>query len=156
MRASATRIRQIDVLKGLAILGVMVQHAFTGRALYESWDTLHVGQAVPVFFVIMGLNAARSLGRNREAALGELYSRRYLTGRLRRLIAPLVWIWLLAAVVALAVGKFHVGPLALLGALPMSSAPGNYFVTITVEFALLFPALFFCFVRPLVFTAWAV
>jgi peptidoglycan/LPS O-acetylase OafA/YrhL len=150
------RIRQIDVLKGLAILGVMAQHAFSSRALYDSWDTLHVGQAVPIFFVIMGLNAAGSMSRHRDAPLRRLYSWRYLVSRYRRLIVPLLWIWLLAAVVALAAGKFHIGPLVVLGLLPITSAPGNYFVTIVVEFALLFPLLFFCFVRAPVATTVAV
>ncbi len=152
-KSSSARVRQIDVLKGLAILGVMVQHAFTSRSLNAAWDTLHVGQAVPIFFIIMGLNAARSLGRHEAAPLRELYSRRYLRGRFQRLIVPLIFMWLLAVPVAIAAGNLHIGPLVLLGAYPMSSAPGNYFVTITVEFALLFPALFYCFVRaPMVTT----
>ena len=152
-KSSSARVRQIDVLKGLAILGVMVQHAFPSRSLNAAWDTLHVGQAVPIFFIIMGLNAARSLGRHEAAPLRELYSRRYLRGRFQRLIVPLIFMWLLAVPVAIAAGNLHIGPLVLLGAYPMSSAPGNYFVTITVEFALLFPALFYCFVRaPMVTT----
>ena len=146
-RPQGGRVRQIDVLKGVAMLGVMAQHAFSSRGLYQSWDTLHVGQAVPIFFVIMGLNAAGSMARHRDAPLRRLYNRRDLIARFQRLILPLAWIWLLAAVVALAAGKFHIGPLVVLGALPITSAPGNYFVTITVEFALLFPLLFFCFAR---------
>ena len=150
---STARIRQIDVLKGLAILGVMAQHAFTSGGLSATWDTLHVGQAVPIFFIIMGLNAARSMDRQQTLPLRRLYSQRYLRRRFQRLIVPLIIIWVLAVPIAIAAGNFHLGPLVLLGAYPMSSAPGNYFVTLTVEFALLFPALFYCFVRaPLLMT----
>ncbi len=153
-KPSTARVRQIDVLKGLAIVGVMVQHAFTSGSLNAAWDTLHVGQAVPIFFIIMGLNAARSMGRHQTASLRELYSRHYLRGRFQRLVVPVMFMWILAAPVAIVAGTFHIGPLVILGAYPMSSAPGNYFVTITVEFALLFPALVYCFVRaPMVTTA---
>lgn len=141
------RIRQIDVIKGLAIIGVMVQHAFTAGFLHRSWDTLWAGQAVPVFFVLMGLNAARSTARSKDVSLRGLYTARYARGRLDRLVVPLAVAWLIALVVAVAIGAFHVGPLVVLGVLPIASAPGNYFVTIVLEFAVLFPAVYVCFAR---------
>lgn len=144
---SRGRVRQIDVLKGLAIIGVMAQHAFSASFLQHSWEILYAGQAVPVFFVIMGLNAAQSMGRRQHNSMGDLYGSSYISGRSRRLVVPILWIWPVALVVALLVGEVHVGPLALVGVLPISSAPGNYFVTIVLEFAVLFPAVFWCFRR---------
>jgi peptidoglycan/LPS O-acetylase OafA/YrhL len=144
---TGARIRQIDVIKGLAIVGVMVQHAFTAEFLHGSWDTLWAGQAVPVFFVLMGLNAARSAARSADVSLRGLYSARYLRGRLNRLVVPLAVAWVIALIVAAAIGAFHVGPLVVLGVLPIASAPGNYFVTIVLEFAVLFPAVYVCFTR---------
>ena len=141
------RVRQIDVIKGLAIIGVMVQHAFTAGFLHGSWDTLWAGQAVPVFFVLMGLNAARSTARSPDVSLRGLYTPRYVRGRLDRLLVPLAVAWVIALVVALAIGTFHIGPLVVLGVLPIASAPGNYFVTIVLGFALLFPAVYVCFDR---------
>ena len=135
------------MIKGLAIIGVMVQHAFTAGFLHGSWDTLWAGQAVPVFFVLMGLNATRSAARSKDASLHGLYTARYVRGRLDRLLVPLAVAWVIALVVAVAIGTFHVGPLVVLGVLPIASAPGNYFVTIVLEFALLFPAVYVCFNR---------
>jgi peptidoglycan/LPS O-acetylase OafA/YrhL len=150
------RIRQIDVIKGLAIVGVMVQHAFTAGFLHGSWDTLWAGQAVPVFFVLMGLNAARSTARSKDVSLRGLYTTRYVRGRLDRLIVPLAVAWLIALPVATAIGAFHVGPLVVLGVLPIASAPGNYFVTIVLEFAVLFPAVYVCFTHAPVGTTIAI
>jgi peptidoglycan/LPS O-acetylase OafA/YrhL len=148
------RVRQIDVLKGLAIIGVMVQHAFGNGFLQHSWEILYAGQAVPVFFVIMGLNAAQSMARRAAGSISDLYSRSYLRSRFQRLVVPILWIWPVALVVALLVGEFHMGPLILVGVLPIASAPGNYFVTIVLEFAVLFPLVFWCFRRaPLATTA---
>lgn len=133
------RVIQIDLLKGLAIIGVMAQHAFMPRVLYDAWDSLHVGQAVPIFFVLMGLNAGRSLERSGARELRSLYSLRYLMGRLDRLLVPFLVIWPVAAAAAWVSGLLHVGPLVLLGVLPLRTSPGNYFVTILFEFALVFP-----------------
>jgi peptidoglycan/LPS O-acetylase OafA/YrhL len=140
-------MRQIDVLKGLAIIGVMLQHAFASSFLQHSWEILYAGQAVPVFFVIMGLNAAQSMARRQPRSVADLYTRSYVRGRLRRLVVPILWIWPVALIVALLVGETHVGPLVIVGVLPISSAPGNYFVTIMLEFAVLFPAVYWCFDR---------
>jgi peptidoglycan/LPS O-acetylase OafA/YrhL len=146
------RVRQIDVLKGLAIIGVMVQHAFGDGFLQHSWEILYAGQAVPVFFVIMGLNAAQSLARRGGGSISDLYTRRYARSRFERLVVPILWIWPVALVVALLVGEFHIGPLILVGVLPISSAPGNYFVTIMLEFAVVFPLVYWCFTRAPVVT----
>jgi peptidoglycan/LPS O-acetylase OafA/YrhL len=145
--ASRGRVRQIDVLKGLAIIGVMVQHAFSSSFLQHSWEILYAGQAVPIFFVIMGLNAAQSMARRRVHFLADLYDSDYVKGRLRRLVSPIGWIWPVALIVAVFVGAVHIGPLVLVGVLPIASAPGNYFVTIMLEFAVLFPAVFWYFNR---------
>ena len=146
------RVRQIDVLKGLAIIGVMFQHAFGDGFLQHSWEILYAGQAVPVFFVIMGLNAAQSLARRAPRSLSDLYTRSYVRSRFERLVVPILWVWPVALVVAMLVGEFHVGPLILVGVLPISSAPGNYFVTILLEFAVVFPLVYWCFVRAPVLT----
>ncbi len=135
------------MLKGLAIVGVMVQHAFSPRFLHDSWDTLWAGQAVPIFFILMGLNATRSMDKGGAGSLRELYTRRYLTSRLQRLVVPLLFIWVVALIVAVIVGEVHIGPLVVVGVLPLASAPGNYFVTIVLEFAVLFPAVYWCWRR---------
>ena len=60
---------------------------------------------------------------------------------------PLLVTWVLALVVAVIVGEVHIGPLVVVGVLPLASAPGNYFVTILLEFAVLFPAVYWCWRR---------
>lgn len=125
----------------------MVQHAFSPQFLHDSWDILWAGQAVPIFFILMGLNATRSMDKGGADSLSELYTRRYLTSRLQRLVVPLLVTWVVALIVAAIVGEVHIGPLVLVGVLPLSSAPGNYFVTIVLEFAVLFPAVYWCWRR---------
>jgi peptidoglycan/LPS O-acetylase OafA/YrhL len=153
---SRRHIAQIDILKGLAILGVMAQHAFAPAFLYRAWAMLYLVQAVPVFFVLMALNASRSLSKVAPITLRTLYTPRYFRGRADRLLVPFLLLWPIAAVVALALGEFHVGALALLGLYPSTGGPGTYFVTILFEFALVFPFVFWCLARAPVLTSIAV
>ena len=149
---SSSHMPQIDALKGLAIIGVMAQHAFASRALNSAWDTLYAGQAVPIFFVLMGLNATASASRRGIASLSDLYAGRYWAGRLDRLLVPFLALWPLALVAAVIAHESHIGALALIGVYPLSAAPGNYFVTIMLEFAVVFPAVYWCFSRRPVLT----
>jgi len=131
---------EIDVLKGLAILAVVTLHGAPGNDLWNSWSAFHVGQAVPVFFVVMGLNATRSMRRRAPQGARDAYTRGYFAGRAERLLAPFAVLWLTALAAGAIGGGLHVGPLAAVGVLPLAG-PGNYFVTIAFEFALVFPAL---------------
>lgn len=140
------RLAQIDLLKGVAIVAVLALHGLSGGELVDSWAVLHVGQAVPVFFVIMGMNAASSLARRGDASLGALYTRGYLAGRAQRLLLPFAVVWVIALVSGILEGVLQFGPLMLVGVLPRGG-PGTYFVTIAFEFAIVFPALYVLFAR---------
>ncbi|HKP88788.1 MAG TPA: acyltransferase [Thermoleophilaceae bacterium] len=141
-----SRLAQIDLIKGAAILAVLALHGLTPRQLTDGWAVLHVGQAVPVFFVVMGMNAAASLRRRGTTSVRELYGGGYLAGRAERLLLPFAVVWVIALVAGAIDGGLHFGPLMLAGVLPLAG-PGNYFVTIAFEFALVFPALYALFVR---------
>ncbi len=137
--APARRDAAIDVLKGLAILGVMAQHALDNGLLYDIGADLHIRQAVPVLFVLMGYNAARSSLRRPETDLRTAYGRRYWEGRFDRILLPLVVVFAIALVVGALTGRLQLGPLTLIGALPVPG-PGAYFVTILLVFTLIWPA----------------
>src|SRR4051812_43307286 len=140
------RLAQIDLLKGVAILAVLALHGLRSSQLTSAWAVLHVGQAVPVFFVLMGMNAASALERRPGESLRELYTRDYLRGRAARLLPPFAVVWVIALVAGLIDGVLQFGPLTLVGVLPRGG-PGTYFVTIVFEFALVFPVLYLLFRR---------
>jgi peptidoglycan/LPS O-acetylase OafA/YrhL len=140
------RLAQIDLLKGLAVLSVIALHGLTAPELHDAWAPFHIGQAVPVFLVVMGMNAARSFRDRREASLRELFSPAYFAGRFDRLVMPFAVVWLASLALGALRGGLHFGPLIAVGVTPLSG-PGNYFVTIAFEFVLVFPVLFWAFVR---------
>lgn len=137
MEAGRARRPEIDRLKGLAILGVMLIHAqplvgtFVGDRI--------VNRAVPVFLVLFGMTselwwAARG---SRRGSLREWYA-----GRARRLFVPLwsalaLW-WILVAALDLSTAT---GPGVLvasaLGYLPWIGT--GWFVTLVLLLVALFP-----------------
>jgi peptidoglycan/LPS O-acetylase OafA/YrhL len=133
------RVPAIDVVKGLAIIGVIAQHALTRQTMDDTGADFWFRQSVPVLFVLMGFNAARSSLRRPAPTLAEAYGARYWRGRYHRILLPLLIAFAVALVAGEASGRLHVTPLALVGALPVPG-PGAYWITILLAFTLIWPA----------------
>ena len=111
---NGVRIPAIDVVKGLAILGVIAQHALTRGTMDDMGaDLVPPGRASPV----------RADGVRRRsleppppgATLAEAYGARYWRGRFRRILLPLPVVFAVALVAGAATGRLQVGPLTLVG-----------------------------------------
>ncbi len=135
------RIPAIDIVKGLAIIGVTLIHS---EALGRSrWMTLLFLHSVPVFFVLFGTNSIQWFERHGGRGATRTWYLRFL----RRILIPAwtavaVW-WLL--VLVLRPGMPHV---KLTPHLPFLHMIGyfkwvgiSWFVTVLLELALLFPLL---------------
>ena len=138
------RLGQVDLLKGLAIVCVLIQHCLTMPMLDASWYLLHIGQAVPLFMVLMGYNARRSAQAARSPA--PLYSGRYFQKYFRRILYPFCFIlagnlafaWLDSLVYGRPAPQLDYS--LFLGRLPAEGV-GNYFVPVLFQFILVFPLL---------------
>jgi peptidoglycan/LPS O-acetylase OafA/YrhL len=128
----------IDIVKGLAIIGVIAQHALTRKTMDDTGADFWFRQSVPVLFVLMGFNAARSSLRRPAPTLAEAYGARYWRGRWRRILLPLLIVSAVALFVGAATGRLHVTPLVLVGSLPVPG-PGVYWITILLTFTLIWP-----------------
>ena len=133
------RIPAIDVVKGLAILGVIAQHALTRETMDDTGADFWLRQCVPLLFVLMGFNAARSSLRRPAPTLAEAYGARYWRGRFHRILLPLLIVSAVAIVAGAATGHLHLRALALVGYLPVPG-PGVYWITILLTFTLIWPA----------------
>ena len=143
---SHTRYPQIDIMKGLAILGVLFTHAAMAPLTSKPLTDFYALQAVPVFIVLMGLNLSMSLRRQVQA-----HSQSHYWRRLRRLAVPFAVVF--AASSAIAAYRWFaldispkIGPLTLLGYMPFGGA-GNYFVLFIVVFSVVGPALWAAYRR---------
>lgn len=81
-------IPQIDLLKGLAIVSVILIHTLSVDLLLATGAPFHIWQAVPVFIILAGFTAAASLKRAGAADLAAAYDSRILVRRFTRILVP--------------------------------------------------------------------
>ena len=139
-----TRVHAIDLIKGVAVLFVVLQHTVDRSVLlaifspnllffaplpgitslpifaFNGLVNLTIDQAVPLFLVVMGINAEIS-GRG---------------PRIRRLIYPFILIFIISLAIGISRGQYYIGANSLLFQLPVSG-PGNYFIPLAVSFAII-------------------
>ena len=140
------RVTQIDILKGLAALAVVVTHSYTAPELIGGWAVFHVWQAVPVFLVILGVTSSISFQRTTATDPRKLLDSSYLIRRGVRILAPFAFVWVLSAIVGQARGSLKIGFSSALLRLPYDG-PGNYFVPLVVAFLLIAPFAYACYRR---------
>ncbi|WP_299757050.1 acyltransferase family protein [uncultured Pontibacter sp.] len=150
-------LQQIDVIKGIAMLAVLLLHSLTRQSLEQSFAVYHIWQAVPLFMVVMGLNLSLSLhGKTQHLQL--LYTRKYFTKKAARIFVPFIIIFLLSILIGL-LWEWLTGEKLLefsgytwVGVLPITGR-GNYFITLLLQSVLLLPVIGFGFSRvPMVTT----
>lgn len=142
---------QIDILKGLAIIAVLLLHSLTREQLAGSYAVFHIWQAVPVFMVLMGLNLGMSYG-SKTLHFDQLYTVHYFQKKSLRIIFPL----LLLYVVSLIAGYYWeqvygrevytLGWKNFIGVLPVSGK-GNYFISLLLQSLIMLPLIGYTFNR---------
>ncbi|WP_162054601.1 acyltransferase family protein [Pontibacter pamirensis] len=148
---SQKRFQQIDVTKGLAIVSVLLLHAFDKSTLLNSYAIFHIWQAVPVFMVLMGVNLGMEFTGNKPK-LSSLYTRKYFRKKAERILFPLLWVYVLSILAGLAwfllynQHKLEFDAYNLIGLLPVTG-PGNYFVTLILQTIFFFPIIYYLFQR---------
>ncbi|MDD4651102.1 MAG: acyltransferase family protein [Methanothrix sp.] len=85
---NATRDRSvpIDILKGLAIISVILLHSWDSSTLLRLGAPYYISQAVPIFIIISGYNGVKSYLRAGATTFGQCYNN--TPRRLSRLIYP--------------------------------------------------------------------
>lgn len=141
---------QVDLLKGLAIIFVIVGHTISFTSikslnLISFIFILTIFQAVPIFFLLMGRNMASSFKKRGYKNLNQIFTKTYFKRRLRRIVYPLIIAFIISAVIGVFCQKtLYFGLFNLIGQLPLFG-PGNYFISIILEFIIIFPLIYVMF-----------
>ena len=141
--------QQIDILKGLAIIAVLLLHSLLREQLMASYAVFHIWQAVPVFMVLMGLNLGMSYG-SKTLHFNQLYTPHYFQKKALRIVFPLLLIYLFAFVAGYAWEQVYARDVYtlswknLIGVLPVSGK-GNYFITLLLQSLLVLPLIGYTF-----------
>jgi peptidoglycan/LPS O-acetylase OafA/YrhL len=134
-------ILQIDLIKGLAMISVILLHTLPRPILIQTYSQFHIWQAVPIFFILMGITSGISFSRRGYTRIKQIYSRKYFLRKFERLIVPFLTVFLISLVWGIYHNNFYIGWLSLIGKLPVSG-PGNYFVSIVLQYIFIFPLIY--------------
>ena len=132
--------REIDLIKAVAVIAVVVLHSLPVDTLKTLLAPFHVWQAVPVFMMVAGMNSYFSAARLPAGWRAHYAARRWCRYG-RRLLAPFTVVWLLEVAVLLATRRPPAGKI-FFSYFSGGFGPGSYFIPIFVQHLLLYPLIF--------------
>jgi peptidoglycan/LPS O-acetylase OafA/YrhL len=152
---------QIDILKGLAIISVILMHTYSEKLLTAYGAPFYLFQAVPVFLLLAAFNNAQSLSLLKMRTLAQCYDIAIILRRMKRLMVSytVIWIiqlvlvfWVLASMIDLKVQNpnhfFYSGiDTVIFNFLCGANGPGNYFIPLIVQFIILVPLFYYLALR---------
>jgi peptidoglycan/LPS O-acetylase OafA/YrhL len=143
--------QQIDILKGLAIIAVLLLHSLSRDQLDASYAVFHIWQAVPIFMVLMGLNLGISCS-GKTLHFDQLFTPYYFQKKALRIFFPLLLMYVISLVAGhvweqvYAREVYTLGWQNLIGVLPVSGK-GNYFITLLLQSLIALPLIGYTFNR---------
>jgi len=137
----STYILQIDLMKGLCIIAVILLHTFPSNILISTFSQFHIWQAVPIFFILMGITTNISFNNKTS-----LYSKKYFINKFKRIMVPYIAIFLISLIWGIIHKDYYIGWLWLIGFLPVTG-PGNYFVSIMLQHIIIIPMIYHLFLK---------
>ncbi len=144
MEKSIPRITQLDLIKGLAIISVVLLHSIPSPVQLYILAPFHITQAVPIFLIVMGITTGIYFYRRKVLTLNDIRWKTYFKEKGNRLILPLLPIFLISALYAYYTHTFSFNPLYFIGVLPQPG-PGNYFISVIIQFVIVSPFLYIAF-----------
>ena len=147
---------QIDCIKGLAILSVILLHSLPKVLTTSLVGKLTIAQAVPVFFVVFGITSVISYGKIRSSSLSDLYRWDVIRKKIRRYFVPFC---IVAVISIIFMGVYNIlagyPPMwynefifcILFGLIPPFGGGGDYFISILFQLIFLSPILYFLYKR---------
>jgi peptidoglycan/LPS O-acetylase OafA/YrhL len=151
---------QIDILKGLAIISVVLIHVYNNNFLLLIGAPFYLMQAVPVFLLLAAFNNGYALSSVRKITLTQCYDLSIIVRRLKRLVVPylIVWIfqlllvlWFLSSGIDIALQDpnhfFYNGINWIFNFLSGASGPGHYFIPLIFQLVFVIPLFYYLALR---------
>jgi peptidoglycan/LPS O-acetylase OafA/YrhL len=133
----------IDMIKGAAIVFVVVYHSIEHDLGTYTYFDLLVTQVLPVFMLLAGYNAAISFRRRGAETLAAMSGASYFSRRLSRLLAPFLAVWAFEVLVLAVFSREGIDVGEVLYSLVTGGyGPGSYFVPVMLQVVVILPFLY--------------
>lgn len=138
----AKRNYNIDVIKALAIVSVILIHGLSNESLYAILAPYYIWQTVPVFMILVGYNSANSFIKRDYTTLSDIFSQHYLMKKAKRILLPFAFIWLAQVLLQYLYFDNTEIPALIRSFIVGGYGPGSYFVPLIVQATILTPLLY--------------
>lgn len=123
--------------------------------ILESLKVLTIWQAVPVFFVLIGITWGMSFKRRNIISFKDIYLVDYFKSRIKRLYFPYIILFIISVIcgylILNLIGNISINfsLMNLVGNFPFSDRPmlGSYFVTLILEMIFIFPIIYISYIK---------
>lgn len=88
---------QIDFLKALAIISVIILHSLPRTILILTFSQFHIWQAVPILIILMGITSGISFTRM-YSRYERIKYKAYFTNRIKRIVIPFLIIFIISLI----------------------------------------------------------
>lgn len=133
----------IDVIKCLAIISVILLHTYQGKFLLQIGAPLHIWQAVPVFIILQGFNNAGSYQRRDFKSLADFKDLSYMWRKMKRLLFPFIIFFIVQIIfLRLDTPEYFASENILFRLFTGGRGPGSYFIPLTIQAQLILPLLY--------------
>lgn len=137
------RITQIDLLKGLAMISVILIHSWNPAMRLDLGAPFYLELAVPMFILIAGYTSAYAFIRYHADSLTTCYDRQLLVRRIRRILEPYTLMWIVQIVLIIVILQQNMGFFSLVSNyLSGGNGPGSFFIPVILQHILVVPLLF--------------
>ena len=139
----SSRNQTIDVMNGLAIICVILQHTLSATCLTSIYRIFHLEQAVPIFMLISGYVFTLSYKNKDIIELKNLYNLNVLKGRIKRLYVPFLTIYFIEILVYyIFVSKNLDASFIFKNLILGGFGPGSYYPVIMFQFIFIIPIIY--------------
>lgn len=135
------RNKEIDFIRGIAILSVILLHTLPLTLLECTYYTIHIGQAVPIFLIMTLYLSFRGISKNKTSVM-QFYTISRIARVLKNVVVPFMIVVILQICLRIQIdGKpFEMNDLTVGWG---GVGPGSYYLWVYLQFWLLIPFLYF-------------
>lgn len=137
-------MKQIDYLKAISIISVIILHTLPVNILNITLCQFHIWNAVPIFIILSSFTTYISCDK-KKLNLKELYNLEYIIKKIKRIIYPIIYVFIITLLIGIIFNKeIYIGFRNLIAYMPVTG-PGNYYITLLLQYIIISPLCYYLY-----------